>query len=189
MQGLADSVEYRSIDSVIYFYKNPILWNQGNQMTADSISMLIRNNTIDRIYMIANCFVISRDTLINYNQIKGRRMTSFIRDSKIDHVLVEGNGESLYFAMDEKTNSAMGMNKIICSSMRIRFKNGKLDNLSFYTRPDANFIPPHELKPEDMQLKGFIWREKEKPSRADVVKPHGSSAHPQQPEPKQLPEK
>jgi hypothetical protein len=139
-------------------------------MTADSISMLIKNNTIDRIYMVANSFVVSQDTLINFNQVKGRRMTTFFKDKKINHVVVDGNGETLYFALDEKTNKAMGMNKIICSNMIIRFKEGKVNNMSFYVKPDGNFIPPHELKVEDTKLKGFAWRIKEKPTREDVVK-------------------
>lgn len=170
MQGLADSIEYRSIDSTIYLYKDPVLWSEGNQMTADSINMLIKNNTIDKIFLIANAFVISRDTLINFNQIKGRRMTTYFKNKKIDKVIVDGNGESLYFALDEKTNASMGMNKILCSKITIRFQSGKIDNLSFYVRPEASFIPPHELKPEDITLKGFEWKEKEKPKRHDVVK-------------------
>jgi hypothetical protein len=83
---------------------------------------------------------------------------------------VEGNGESVYFALDEKTNKAMGMNKIICSNITIRFKEGKVNNMSFYVKPEASFIPPHELKVEDTKLKGFVWRGKEKPKREDVVK-------------------
>jgi lipopolysaccharide export system protein LptA len=171
MQGIADSLEYRSLDSTIYFYKNPVLWSDANQMTADSIRMLIKNNTIDRIFMVSNSFVISQDTLINFNQIKGRRMTTFFRESKIDHVYVEGNGESLYFALDEKTNASMGMNKIICSNIIIRFQEGKVHKLTFLVRPEASFIPPHELKIEDVKLKGFSWRGSEKPTREDVVPP------------------
>ncbi|HEY3404646.1 MAG TPA: OstA-like protein [Ohtaekwangia sp.] len=186
MQGLADSLEYRSIDSTLYFYNNPVLWSEGNQMTADSIRMLIKNNTIDRVFMVSKAFVISRDTLINFNQIKGRRMTTYFRDKKINKIDVDGNGESLYFALDEKTNAAMGMNKIICSKITIRFRNGRIDNLSFYTKPDANFIPPHELNPEDMTLEGFAWKEKEKPSRNDVVKPQTPLQAPEKSERKRM---
>ena len=76
LQGVADSLEYRMSDSTIYFYQNPVLWSEGNQMTADSIHMLIKNNTIDRIFMNVNAFVISQDSLFNFNQIKGRKMTA-----------------------------------------------------------------------------------------------------------------
>jgi lipopolysaccharide export system protein LptA len=169
LQGIADSLEYRSADSTIFFYKNPALWTAGNQMTADSISMRIKDNGIDKIFMVANAFVISKDTLQNYNQIKGRKMTASFSNKKISKVVVDGNGESIYHALEEKDNSFIGLNKIICSNITIRFKDGKVQNLSFYIRPEANFIPPHELKEEDRTLRGFIWKENVRPSRNDVV--------------------
>jgi lipopolysaccharide export system protein LptA len=169
LQGIADSLEYRAADSTLFFYNNPALWTDGNQMTADSISMLIKNNTIDKIFMVANCFVISKDTLVNFNQIKGRKMTADFKNQKISRVVVQGNGESLYYALDEKDNSFIGMNKIICSNITIRFKEGKPVNLSFYIKPEASFVPPHELKAEDRTLKGFDWKEKLRPAKKDVV--------------------
>jgi len=169
LQGIADSLEYRSADSTLFMYKNPALWTQGNQMTADSIHMLISHNTINRIFMISNSFVIAKDTLVNFNQIKGRKMTAYFADKKINRVVVEGNGESIYHALDEKDNSFMGMNKIICSNITIRFKDGKVRNLSFYKRPEARFIPPHEIVEDDKTLKGFLWMEKERPVREDVI--------------------
>lgn len=169
MQGIADSLEYRAADSLIIFYKNPVLWNKGNQMTADSISMLIQKNTIKRIFMVKNSFVISQDTLLNFNQIKGRNMTAELDSSQINRVYVEGNGESLYFALDEDNKSLSGMNKIVCSNILIRFRKGRVDNFSFYVQPDASFIPPNELKEIDKQLKGFTWKIDERPTREDVV--------------------
>ena len=170
MQGVADSLEYRSADSTIYFYNNPVLWNGENQMTADSISLLIERNTISKIFLVMNSFVIAKDTLLNFNQIKGRNMTADFRTGKLWRVNVEGNGESLYFAIDEKTRVLTGMNKILCSNIIIRFLNGKVNDLSFYVKPDANFIPPHELDKEDTQLPGFIWKEEIRPLKKDVVK-------------------
>lgn len=169
MQGVADSLEYRQLDSILYFYKTPILWSDGNQMTADSINMVIRNETIDKVYLNANAFVISRDSLLNFNQIRGRHMTAEFRDQKISRVFVNGNGESIYFALSKENVGAMGMNRIICSDITIRFQDGQVKTLSFYTQPEARFIPPHELKKEDAVLKGFSWREDRKPDRSDVV--------------------
>ena len=62
------------------------------------------------------------------------------------------------------------MNRIICSNITIRFKDGKVNNLSFYKQPDAHFIPPHEITPEDITLKGFVWKSKEKPTKDQVKK-------------------
>jgi lipopolysaccharide export system protein LptA len=170
LQGIADSLEYRMSDSTIYFYQNPVLWSEGNQMTADSIRMLIKNNTIDRIFMNVNAFVVSQDSLFNFNQIKGRKMTAEFNGKKMHRVVVEGNGESIYYILKEEEKIVQGLNRIICSNITIRFKDGKVNNLSFYKQPDAHFIPPHEIKTEDTKLNGFTWKQKEKPTKDQVKK-------------------
>jgi hypothetical protein len=119
--------------------------------------------------MVANCFVIAKDTLFNFNQIKGRKMTASFSNKKISRVVVEGNGESIYYAIDEKKNSFAGMNKIICSNITIRFGDGKVKNFSFYKRPEARFIPPHEIIEEEKTLKGFNWMEEKRPTREQVT--------------------
>jgi lipopolysaccharide export system protein LptA len=170
LQGKADSLEYRSADSTLYFYKNPVLWTDGNQMTADSISMLIERNTISKIFMDRNSFVISQDTSKNFNQIKGRKMIADFRNGKLNRVFVNGNGESIYFASDEKTGMLTGMNNVLCSNIIIRFKDGKVSNISFIKQPDGNFIPPHEIDEENTKLTDFKWRVEERPVKSDVVK-------------------
>jgi lipopolysaccharide export system protein LptA len=179
MQGVADSLVYISKDSTLYFYKDPVLWTDDNQMTADSIRILVLNKKINRIYLVSNSFVASADTLMNFNQIKGRLMTAYFAKNAIDHVNVTGNGESIYYALQEKEEEiggkkqkfqiVSGMNRIICSNMKINFVEGKVSNISFYINPDASFIPPHELKAEDMKLKGFQWRGADRPTRDQVV--------------------
>lgn len=169
MQGLADSVAYFQSDSLFFLYGNPVLWSQENQMTADTISMLISHNTISKIFMNVNSFVISADSLQHFNQIKGRKMIASLDSGAINRVFVNGNGESIYYALNDKDHSLRGMNKISCSNITIRFVQGQVNNLSFYVNADASFIPPQEIKPEDNQLDGFQWFESEKPSRSSVL--------------------
>ncbi len=181
LQGIADSLAYISPDSTIHFYHDPVLWTEENQMTADSIRIRLHQKKIDKIYLVANSFVVSQDTMKNFNQIKGRRMTATFAGKAIHHVVVEGNGESIYYALEEKkkktktdtvgvkSTETMGLNKIICSNMRINFKAGKVNNISFYVKPDGTFIPPHEWKDGDKKLRGFVWRNTDRPERNDVV--------------------
>ncbi len=53
--------------------------------------------------------------------------------------------------------------------MKINFLEGKINNISFYVKPDASFTPPHELKEEATILKGFKWRGADRPTRSQVV--------------------
>lgn len=180
LQGVADSLAYLSADSIIHFYKDPVLWSDENQITADSIRILLIGKNIDKLITTGNSFVISEDSLKNYNQIKGRRMTAQFKGSMIRTVNVQGNGESIYYALQEKEVEAegkrykitylTGMNKLICSNMRINFVDGRLVDVIAYVNPDASFIPPHELKEADKRLKGFVWKGDLRPHREDVVK-------------------
>jgi hypothetical protein len=148
-------------------------------MTSDTIRITLVKQNIDKVYLLSNSFVISQDTLLNFNQIKGRRMVAHFRGKNIHHVDVSGNGESIYYALQEeekdldsvrgKITFMAGMNKLICSNMKINFTRGEIDNVSAYVKPDASFIPPHELTKDVQRLKGFVWRPEERPLRKDVV--------------------
>jgi lipopolysaccharide export system protein LptA len=186
LQGVADSLVYLTRDSTIFFYTLPVLWSSGNQLNADSIKIVLRNKTVDKLYMTSNSFVVSEDSLSNYNQIKGKKMVTQFRSGKIQSVYVEGNAESLYYALEEKLTTVedkqykltvtMGMNKMICSKMKIIFLDGRVNMVNAYVKPDAQFIPPHLIKESDTQLKGFSWQENLRPTRDQVVKKHGNEA-------------
>ena len=120
--------------------------------------------------MKGKSFVISIDTLINYNQIKGRKMlVNFTDSSRIEKVTVEGNGESIYYAIDEK-NTVTGMNRVQCGKMNINFKKNKVSKIAFLAKPDGKFIPPKEIKTDDKELDGFRWRINEKPTKESIMK-------------------
>ena len=63
----------------------------------------------------------------------------------------------------------MGVNKAEAGSIVVLFKDDKLSTITYVTKPDAAFIPPQELKPEDVKLKGFKWRIKERPTKETVI--------------------
>jgi lipopolysaccharide export system protein LptA len=169
MQGAADSMAYMMQDSMIFFYHNPILWSDGNQIVADTIFMEMKNGKVDKLNMRTKAFTINQDTVKNFNQIKGRNMTAYMKNDKMDKVLVEGNGESIYFAIDDNTFDLIGMNKVLCSSMKIQFLDGEMNDISFYQAPEGKFIPPHEIEEPETRLKDFNWQIARKPSLIDVL--------------------
>lgn len=169
MQGKCDSLVYNFSDSTIYFFKDPVLWNAESQILADSININLANNKIHKMNLNVNSFIITQDSLKNFNQVKGKRMTAFFKDNKITRVNVDGNGESLYHAL-EGDSILMGLNKVLCSDMVIKFDTtNKVKDITFIKKPDARFIPPHEIQEPEKRLKGFMWRIKEKPSLKEVI--------------------
>lgn len=172
IQGIADSASYFVSDSTVFMYNDPVIWNLDNQIEGDTISLEISNDQIKTMEILQNSFLIGLDTIKNYNQIKGRTMRASFIDGIIDKIDVNGNGEALYYVLDDSdpaNTRTMGMNRILCSDMTMRFKNEELNNISFYKKPDARFIPPHELTEEVQVLKGFLWRGDIRPTFEEVV--------------------
>lgn len=170
LQAKADSLAYYLADSSISFYNDPILWNDGSQITADTIDVLMDAGTIDQLRTSVNSFIISEDSTKNFNQIKGRQLIAHFEGKSIKKVDVNGNGESIYFvAEEENTAATMGVNKIICSNMKITFKENQVNDIWFYVNPDGRFVPPHELKDEDEKLEGFAWRIEERPTKKEIL--------------------
>lgn len=170
MQGLADSAAYFNSDSLFILYQGPILWNESNQINADTISLTIKEENLDRMNLYKNSFMVTEDTLKNYNQIKGRDMVAYFVDDEMTRMTVDGNAEGIYYVLTEGDTSTMGMNKFICSTMKIGFKDSQVSKISIFQQPEAKFIPPHELNVADTKLKGFSWRIDERPSLIDIFR-------------------
>ncbi len=168
MQGLADSAAYYKSDSLFFLYQGPILWNEKNQINADTISLTIKEENLDRMNLYKNSFMVTEDTLQNYNQIKGRDMIAYFVEEEMTRMTVDGNAEGIYYVLTEGDTSTMGMNKFICSTMKIGFKDSQVSTISIFQQPEAKFIPPHELNAADTRLKGFSWRIDERPDLTHI---------------------
>ena len=128
----------------------------------------------DQVRMFAKAFVIGEDTLHDFNQVKGRNILAYFKQNRINRIDVLGNAESLYYALDGDT-AVSGVNKSLSATMRLSFAENKLQRISFLNKPDASFIPPHELKEDDTRLKGYRWRPTERPTRRTVFGKHFAS--------------
>ncbi|WP_304516425.1 OstA-like protein [Cecembia rubra] len=167
LYGITDSLAYIYSDSTIFLYKDPVIWNDKSQITADSVRFLIANEEIERVYLNRRAFNITKDTLGNFNQIKGRKMTGYFTEGQISRFHVEGNGESIYF--DIIGDSVLrGMNKMLCANIMMFFEEGNIKRINWLVKPEGAFNPPHMIKEEDKKLEGFVWREEEKPSMEQI---------------------
>ncbi|MFT4031013.1 MAG: OstA-like protein [Siphonobacter sp.] len=170
MQGKCDSLVYNMADSLISFYKKPVLWNNQNQSEADTIFAKMVNNKLRTMYLNRRAFVIARDTLELFNQVKGRHITvRFDAEGQLNTTLVEGNGESIYFARKEDKKT-IGMNYVQAAKMRLHFKNNQVKQIAFLGSPDGVLRPPKDVNTDNRELDGFIWRSKDRPTRAKVLR-------------------
>jgi len=169
IRGVSDSIAYFQADSVMTMYGNPVLWSGENQMSGDTIDILIKNNGLEKMVLYRTAFVASSDSADYYNQITGREMVAWFKNEALDKVNIYGNGESIFFMRDDKTRELVGMNTITCSDITLRFEDKILTDASFLVKPEGKFIPPQELKTEDVKLNNFKWRGSEMPLKSEML--------------------
>lgn len=169
LQGVCDSIVYSISDSTIKLFTDPVLWSEENQLTADRIDIRTANNKIHSLFLDQNSFIISALDDVRFNQIKGKEMTGYFKDSKLSKIKVKGNGQTTYFAQDE-AEKFIGVNVAVSSDIDITIKDKKINTITFLKQPEAIMHPMGELDPElDLRYKGFNWRITEKPNRKDII--------------------
>lgn len=169
MKAKCDSMSYLVTDSMILYYDDPVIWADASQITGEEIKVQLANSAMDKMYVTENAFMVSVDSLQNYNQIKGTDMIAHFDTSDLYRLDVNGNGQSLYYALENDT-ALVGLNKTICTNMVIKLDSSKVKYINFLQKPDATFIPPQKIVETDNQLNGFMWRKEEEPLFEEFAK-------------------
>jgi lipopolysaccharide export system protein LptA len=60
LQGKSDSLFYSAFDSTFSFYKDPVIWAQGSQISGDTIYLVTRNKKPDQVFVNENAYSINR---------------------------------------------------------------------------------------------------------------------------------
>lgn len=167
-QGKCDSLVYQERDSLMQLFGRPVIWNNENQLTGDSIRIQMANEEMRTLILRNAGFIASIEDSLHFNQIKGKHITGHFVSGKLKTIEVQGNGQSVYFPKDE-SGAYIGVNKADCSNILIQIDSSKVRSISFITRPDAVLYPPNELTPNELKLRGFQWFGRMRPlSRRDV---------------------
>jgi lipopolysaccharide export system protein LptA len=169
LQAACDSLTFSSADSIFWFYRinnQPVIWSDTSQFSGDTIRMLLKNKKLDRLWLRQNALVVNSEDGILFNQIRGKYSTVFFRDDEAREMLVEGNAQALYYAVDDN-KAYIGLNETACSEMRLFFGDNKVESIKFYQKPSGKFIPMKEAGKETKKLEGFFWEQVRRPRKVE----------------------
>ena len=127
-QSLCDSLYYNSKDSIAQMFGTPILWNENNQITGESIKFYTKKETIDRVEVIGSAFIYSKEDTLAINQVSGKHITAYLNDGKLTKADVSGNALSVYFVEEDRDSTQVdapkeyvGINKAESSELYLYF--------------------------------------------------------------------
>lgn len=161
LSGKCDSIHFDEKTGITQLITQPILWNVENQMTGDSIHLIsdLETDKLDSLKVINNAFIISLDTIskVGYNQAKGKDLFGKFIENELKIIDLVSNTEVIYY-MYNGNQELVGINKTICSKIRLLMENNEIDDITFFINPDGNIFPEKDLPIESRKLKDFIWR-------------------------------
>ena len=165
--GLTQLINFYDTDSEDAFSKrrHPVLWHHENQITGDSIHLISNPKTesLDSLKVFENAFVISKDSLgAGYNQISGKKLDGLFKENELHTIDVIKNAESIYF-LRNADNELVGIDKSKSGKMRILVSKNKIDELRKINQIDGKTYPEDDFPENERILKGFVWRETERP--------------------------
>tara|TARA_R110000868_G_scaffold91812_4_gene254450 strand:+ start:34271 stop:36049 length:1779 start_codon:yes stop_codon:yes gene_type:complete len=170
--GLTKLINISKLSSTDAFAtkRRPILWNLDNQMTGDTIHLISNPETekLDSLIVFKNAFLISQDTLgAGYNQISGQRLVGiFNDDNQLKTVDIIKNAESIYYIRNDK-NELAGIDKSKSGRIKIFMENKVIEEVRKLNQIDGKIYPEADFPGKEKILKGFDWREDERPNSVE----------------------
>jgi lipopolysaccharide export system protein LptA len=162
LQGTCDSLSYLLSDSTIRMFQDPVLWSEENQLSADSIHIMMTNKALDSLVMYNNAFIVSRDTIRGYNQIKGKDMIGYFKKNELDRIAVEGSAQTVYWVREED-KSLIGINLAKASRMLIKLFKSQITEIIYRSSPNEVMYPEKDLPAGEEKMRGFRWLQERRP--------------------------
>ncbi len=160
--AICDSISFNDQDSIFRLFNQPVVWSDSTQFSGDSILIYLKDDTVDKIEIIESGFIINELEPEVYNQITGKLINVYFRESELDSMEVNGSAESLYFFQDEE-DAYIGVNRTLCGHMTFYFKEKDLDDIKFYQKPESVLTPMEDVDLSSQRIKGFNWQIKKSP--------------------------
>ena len=171
MQVVCDSLLYSDLDSLARLFREPLIWQEvRRQYAADSISVVIRNETMDKASLMSNAFIAIQEDSVHFDQIKATEMMAYFDDKGGLKRFDALGGSSALFYIEENDVLAT-VNKTESKMLSATFKDGEIQRIYYYDSPKNDGYPVVQLTDEEQKLKGFNWQPQKRPADRNAVTP------------------
>ena len=169
MQVVCDSLLYCDLDSLARLFKEPVIWNEiTQQYNADSISVVVKNNAMEKASLMSNAFIHIEEDTTHYDQIKGAEMMAyFSKEGELSRFDALGGASALFYI--EENDALATVNKKDSKMLSAVFKDGNINRIYYFDTAVSDAYPVVQLSEEDRKLKGFNWMPERRPQDRHAV--------------------
>ena len=164
VQGVADTIRFVELDSMLYMTRKPVVWNGERQVTGNRIDVHFNDSTADWALLPDWGMMTEHVDEDFYNQLSGRIMKAFLDDGKLTHLDVSKNVQSIFLPMENDST----YNKLVTAEggyLSVDITDNQLERLKIWPDVSGTVTPTFLVKKADKYLQYFKWLEGVRPRR------------------------
>ena len=170
VQAVCDSLVYNSLDSCMVMYRDPIVWNQGQQLFGEEIRVYMNDSTIDWAHVIGQAFSAEQmpDT-IHFNQVSSKEMKAFFKNGEMRESQAIDNVLSVYYPIDDSDSTLIGLNYLETPLLKMFLEKRKMKRM-WIEKPKGTLYPMTQIPPDKYFLPQYAWFDYIRPlNKQDIV--------------------
>jgi len=167
MQAVCDSMVFITRDSCLTLYRDPILWQQGQQLLGEEIKAWVNDSTIDSTYVIRQALSVERLDTMCYNQVTGNIMRSYFNKGQMKMTWAEGNVVVRYYPLDSDS-LMIGLLESESAELKLFMGEKQLDKI-WMPQAEGKLHPLALATKKERFLDNFGWFDYVRPLNKDDI--------------------
>ena len=169
VQAVCDSLVYNSKDSCLTMYRDPIVWNQSQQLLGEVIKVYMKDSTINRAHVIGQALSVEQlPDSTNYNQVSSDEMFAFFRNGEIYEADANDNVLIVYYPVDDSDSSLIGLNYTETTQLKVFLENRKMKKV-WMPKAEGTLYPMSQIPPAKRFLPSYAWFDYVRPLNKDDI--------------------
>lgn len=170
VQAVCDSLVFNSQDSCLTLYKDPILWNGSRQLLGEEISAYLNDSTVREAHVVNQALSIElMNDSIHYNQLSSKIINAYFIDGNPRMTEAIGNVLSIYYHVDDRDSSILGLNYLETDTMRMYMTPDRKLQRIWTSQNNGIMYPLTQVPPDKVYLPQFAWFDYIRPLDKDDV--------------------
>ncbi len=168
VQAVCDSVVYDGRDSCTTMYKDPILWQQGQQVLGEEIKAWRNDSTLDSVYVINQALSVEKIDDEHYNQVASKEQHTYFDEFGDPFLMVADRNVFVNYYPFDDDSLMIGMNHTESYLMYMYLVERKVNKIWMPTASGVMY-PLFLIPPKELYLENFAWFDYVRPVDKDDI--------------------
>ncbi|MGP1467777.1 MAG: OstA-like protein [Hoylesella shahii] len=168
VQTVCDSMVANSKDSCLTMYRDPIVWNANRQLLGEVIKIYMQDSTVKEAHVLGQALSVEQmPDSVHFNQLSSKDMFAYFIDGNVRRNDAVSNVRSIYFSVDDKDSTLIGLNYLETDTMRMFISAERQLQKIWTCRFEATLYPMSQIPPGKEKLEAFGWFDYVRPLNKD----------------------